>query len=165
VVGFAGFGVPVVGVPLLALLAVEVGVDGHGLGGFEVVDEGVRVGPVSACVPPEGGERCREVRGWGGCGEGGGEGGEGHGVTRREILTSVSDGECIRVARNNIKYQRRLRRPHNDDIATEALDFATQAGLETYIAKLECAQKFEFEKATKLRDQIKDLCDKEFLFI
>jgi len=48
-------------------------------------------------------------------------------------------------------------------------EFATQQELDTYISNLEsdmreAAKKFEFEKAAKLRDTIKDLRDKEFLF-
>jgi excinuclease ABC subunit B len=48
-------------------------------------------------------------------------------------------------------------------------DFQSQAELDEYIAKLEtemreAAKKFEFEKAAKLRDTIKDLRTKEFLF-
>ena len=48
-------------------------------------------------------------------------------------------------------------------------DFATQAELDTYIAKLEtdmreAAKKFEFEKAARMRDTIKELREKEFLF-
>jgi excinuclease ABC subunit B len=48
-------------------------------------------------------------------------------------------------------------------------DFATQQELDTYIAKLEsdmreAAKKFEFEKAVKLRDTIRELRTKEFLF-
>jgi excinuclease ABC subunit B len=48
-------------------------------------------------------------------------------------------------------------------------EFASQAELDAYIAKLEtqmreAAKKFEFEKAAKLRDSIKELRDKEFLF-
>src|ERR1700742_4921 len=51
----------------------------------------------------------------------------------------------------------------------EALNFNTQQELDTYIAKLETemresAKKFEFERAATLRDQIKDLRTKEFLF-
>jgi excinuclease ABC subunit B len=47
--------------------------------------------------------------------------------------------------------------------------FATQAELDGYIAKLEAemreaARKFEFERAARLRDSIKDLREKEFLF-
>jgi excinuclease ABC subunit B len=48
-------------------------------------------------------------------------------------------------------------------------DFATQQELDTYIGKLEsdmreAARKFEFEKAAKLRDTVKELRTKEFLF-
>ena len=48
-------------------------------------------------------------------------------------------------------------------------EFKTQVELDAYIAKLEAdmreaAQKFEFEKAARLRDSIKELRDKEFLF-
>ncbi|HEY2038938.1 MAG TPA: excinuclease ABC subunit UvrB [Edaphobacter sp.] len=58
------------------------------------------------------------------------------------------------------------------DLTEEAGDvpeFATQAELDTYIAKLEtemreAAKKFEFERAAKLRDTVKELRTKEFLF-
>jgi excinuclease ABC subunit B len=48
-------------------------------------------------------------------------------------------------------------------------EFKSQEDLDAYIAKLEnemreAAKRFEFEKAAKLRDQIKDLRTKEFLF-
>jgi excinuclease ABC subunit B len=48
-------------------------------------------------------------------------------------------------------------------------EFETQQDLDAYIGKLEsdmreAAKKFEFEKAAKLRDTIKDLRTKEFLF-
>jgi excinuclease ABC subunit B len=48
-------------------------------------------------------------------------------------------------------------------------DFATQQELDAYIANLEsdmreAAKKFEFEKAVKLRDTIRELRTKEFLF-
>src|SRR3954453_20763311 len=48
-------------------------------------------------------------------------------------------------------------------------DFKNQEELDTFIAKLEIemretAKKFEFEKAAKLRDRIKELRTKEFLF-
>jgi excinuclease ABC subunit B len=48
-------------------------------------------------------------------------------------------------------------------------DFATQQELDTYIGNLEsdmreAAKKFEFEKAAKLRDTVKELRTKEFLF-
>jgi excinuclease ABC subunit B len=48
-------------------------------------------------------------------------------------------------------------------------EFDSQLALDTYIDKLEsdmreAAKKFEFEKAAKLRDTIKELRTKEFLF-
>jgi excinuclease ABC subunit B len=48
-------------------------------------------------------------------------------------------------------------------------EFASQEQLDAYISKLESdmresAKKFEFEKAARLRDAIKDLREKEFLF-
>ena len=48
-------------------------------------------------------------------------------------------------------------------------EFATQAELDVYIGKLEsdmreAAKKFEFEKAAKLRDTVRELRTKEFLF-
>jgi excinuclease ABC subunit B len=51
----------------------------------------------------------------------------------------------------------------------ELPEFTTQQELDNYIGKLEsdmreAAKKFEFEKAAKLRDNIKDLRTKEFLF-
>ncbi len=51
----------------------------------------------------------------------------------------------------------------------EMPEFASQEELDAYIAKLEsdmreAAKKFEFEKAAKLRDTIKELRTKEFLF-
>ena len=56
------------------------------------------------------------------------------------------------------------------DIEAEGLpDFKSQQELDAYIAKLEsdmreAAKRFEFEKAAKLRDAIKELRTKEFLF-
>jgi len=49
-----GFGVPVVGVPLLALFAMQVGVDGHAFGCFQFIDQVVSARPVAFPVPPEG---------------------------------------------------------------------------------------------------------------
>ena len=56
------------------------------------------------------------------------------------------------------------------DVETDGLpDFKSQEELDAYIAKLEsdmreAAKRFEFEKAAKLRDTIKELRTKEFLF-
>ncbi|HET7751645.1 MAG TPA: excinuclease ABC subunit UvrB [Terriglobales bacterium] len=61
---------------------------------------------------------------------------------------------------------------YGDDVVQEAEgmpEFKSQEALDTYIAKLEnemreAAKRFEFEKAAKLRDTIRDLRTKEFLF-
>jgi excinuclease ABC subunit B len=58
------------------------------------------------------------------------------------------------------------------DLTTEAEgmpDFRSQEELDAYIVKLESdmresAKRFEFEKAAKLRDRVKELRTKEFLF-
>ena len=55
------------------------------------------------------------------------------------------------------------------DEADGVPDFVSQAELDVYIAKLESdmresAKKFEFEKAARLRDTVKELRTKEFLF-
>jgi excinuclease ABC subunit B len=49
-------------------------------------------------------------------------------------------------------------------------EFKSQEDLDAFIAKLEAemrenAKRFEFEKAAKLRDRIKELRTKEFLFV
>ena len=56
-----------------------------------------------------------------------------------------------------------------EEETAELPEFTSQAEVEQYIAKLEAemreaARKFEFEKAAKLRDSIRELRDKEFLF-
>ncbi|HEU5453605.1 MAG TPA: UvrB/UvrC motif-containing protein, partial [Terriglobales bacterium] len=53
--------------------------------------------------------------------------------------------------------------------AEEIPEFKSQEQLDAYIARLEndmreAAKRFEFEKAAKLRDTIRDLRTKEFLF-
>ncbi|MGH9560807.1 MAG: UvrB/UvrC motif-containing protein, partial [Terracidiphilus sp.] len=59
------------------------------------------------------------------------------------------------------------------EIAVEEVEsipeFKTQVELDAFIAKLEAemreaAKRFEFEKAARLRDSIKELREKEFLF-
>jgi excinuclease ABC subunit B len=56
-----------------------------------------------------------------------------------------------------------------EEATAEMPEFNSQADLDAFIAKLgadmrEAAKKFEFEKAAKLRDNIKELREKEFLF-
>jgi excinuclease ABC subunit B len=55
------------------------------------------------------------------------------------------------------------------DETEELPEFTTQHDLDMHIAKLEsdmreAAKKFEFEKAARLRDTVKELRTKEFLF-
>jgi excinuclease ABC subunit B len=84
-----------------------------------------------------------------------------HGITPQTVIRSIDDSLATVGAADYSDL--------TDDLNTEALDFATQADLDTYITNLEsdmreAAKKFEFEKAAKLRDQVKDLRTKEFLF-
>jgi excinuclease ABC subunit B len=56
-----------------------------------------------------------------------------------------------------------------EEESEEMPEIASQEQLDSYIAKLEtemreAAKKFEFEKAAKLRDTIKEMRTKEFLF-
>ncbi|WP_263378392.1 excinuclease ABC subunit UvrB [Granulicella paludicola] len=85
-----------------------------------------------------------------------------HGITPRTVIRSIDDSLATITAADYADLT-------SDDIALEALEFPTQAALDTYINNLEsdmreAAKKFEFEKAAKLRDTIKDLRTKEFLF-
>jgi len=62
----------------------------------------------------------------------------------------------------------RIRRGAEEETAVMP-ELATQAELDAYIGKLEtemreAARKFEFERAARLRDSIKKLREKEFLF-
>ena len=58
------------------------------------------------------------------------------------------------------------------DLTSEAEglpEFRSQAELDAFIAKLEsdmreAAKRFEFEQAAKLRDQVRELRSKEFMF-
>ena len=86
---------------------------------------------------------------------------EEHGITPESVIRSIDDSLAMVL---NADYA--------DDATTETsevLNFNTQAELDTYITKLETemresAKRFEFEKAAKLRDQVKELRTKEFLF-
>jgi len=55
--------IPVVGIPLLALFAMQIGVYGHAVRSLQFVYEFVRTGPVPFCVPPQGLERGRQLGG------------------------------------------------------------------------------------------------------
>jgi excinuclease ABC subunit B len=84
-----------------------------------------------------------------------------NGITPQSII-SITDMGLAQI----------LKAEYGDVVEEEAAgipDFATQAELDGYLAKLEtemreAAKKFEFEKAARLRDTIKELRDKEFLF-
>lgn len=84
-----------------------------------------------------------------------------HGIVPQSILKSLDPGLAAI-----------LKAEYGDpvEITTEAkTDFASQSDLDAYLATLEeqmrdAAKRFEFEKAAKLRDTLKDLREKEFLF-
>jgi excinuclease ABC subunit B len=87
---------------------------------------------------------------------------EEHGITPTTVIRGIDDSLATISKADYLDLT-------PDDIATEALEFATQADLDTYITNLEsdmreAAKKFEFERAAKLRDTIRDLRQKEFLF-
>jgi excinuclease ABC subunit B len=87
---------------------------------------------------------------------------EEHGITPTTVIRGIDDSLATISKADYLDLT-------SDDIATEALSFNTQADLDTYIANLEsdmreAAKKFEFERAAKLRDTIRDLRQKEFLF-
>jgi excinuclease ABC subunit B len=85
---------------------------------------------------------------------------EEHGITPQSILSHI-DMSLAKILQAEYA-----------DLAAEVEtmpEFQSQEELDNYIAKLEAdmreaAKKFEFEKAAKLRDTIKDLRTKEFLF-
>jgi excinuclease ABC subunit B len=86
---------------------------------------------------------------------------EEHGITPHSIISPVEMGlaEILKAEYGDV-----------DEAETAGLpDFKSQEELDAYLAKLETemresAKKFEFEKAAKLRDTIKELREKEFLF-
>jgi excinuclease ABC subunit B len=85
---------------------------------------------------------------------------EEHGITPQSIISHI-DMSLVKILQAEY-----------GDLAEEAgsmPEFQSQADLDAYIAKLEsdmreAAKRFEFEKAAKLRDSIKELRTKEFLF-
>jgi excinuclease ABC subunit B len=86
---------------------------------------------------------------------------EEHGITPQSIISQVDMGlaHILKAEYGEIDVEETA-------VVTE---FKTQEELDAYIAKLEtdmreAAKKFEFEKAARLRDAIKDLREKEFLF-
>jgi len=86
---------------------------------------------------------------------------EEHGITPTTVIRSINDSLATITNADYLELA--------SEETAEVLDFANQAELDTYIAKLETemrdsAKKFEFEKAAKLRDTVKELRTKEFLF-
>ncbi len=86
---------------------------------------------------------------------------EEHGITPQSIMSAVEMGLA------------QILKAEYGDVAEEATEgipeFNSQAEVDAFIAKLEtemreAAKKFEFERAAKLRDSIKELREKEFLF-
>jgi excinuclease ABC subunit B len=85
---------------------------------------------------------------------------EEHGITPQTIIRSIGDSLATVLKADYADL--------TEEDATLS-EFDTQADLDSYIANLEsdmreAAKKFEFEKAAKLRDTVKDLRTKEFLF-
>jgi excinuclease ABC subunit B len=85
---------------------------------------------------------------------------EEHGITPQSIISQVDMG-LAQILKS--EYGEAV-----EEASEELPEFRTQQELDAYIAKLEtemreAAKKFEFEKAAKLRDSIKELRDKEFL--
>ena len=86
---------------------------------------------------------------------------EEHGIVPQTILKSMDSGLAAI-----------LKAEYGDPVETaieEKAEFASQAELDSYLAALEqqmreAAQKFEFEKAARLRDTLKEMREKEFLF-
>jgi excinuclease ABC subunit B len=86
---------------------------------------------------------------------------EEHGITPQSIISQVDMGlaQILKSEYGEVM----------EEATSDLPDFNTQAELDAYIAKLEAemrdaAKKFEFEKAARLRDSIKELREKEFLF-
>jgi len=86
---------------------------------------------------------------------------EEHGITPVSIINKMDMGlaQIMKAEYGDIEI----------DESESMPEFASQAELDVYILKLEtemreAAKKFEFEKAARMRDTIKELRDKEFLF-
>jgi excinuclease ABC subunit B len=86
---------------------------------------------------------------------------EEHGITPQSIISKVDMGlaQILKAEYGEIEEAEAAGLP----------EFTSQADVDAFIGKLEtemrdAARKFEFEKAAKLRDSIKELREKEFLF-
>jgi excinuclease ABC subunit B len=87
---------------------------------------------------------------------------EENGITPQSIISPVEMGlaAILKAEYGDVEVEETAGMPEG---------FATQTELDGYIAKMEAemreaARKFEFERAARLRDSIKDLREKEFLF-
>jgi excinuclease ABC subunit B len=85
---------------------------------------------------------------------------EEHGITPQSIISNVDMGlaQILKAEYGEVE----------EEAVEEMPEFASKADLDGYLAKLEtemreAAKKFEFEKAARLRDTIKELREKEFL--
>ncbi len=87
---------------------------------------------------------------------------EANNITPRTVIRSLDDSLATVLQADYADLT-------SEDNNNEALNFNTQAELDAHISNLEsdmreAAKKFEFEKAAKLRDQVKELRTTEFLF-
>jgi len=83
-----------------------------------------------------------------------------HGITPQSIVNTMDMGlaEILKAEYGDV----------TEEETAVVPEFASQEALDAYLAKLEtemreAAKKFEFEKAAKMRDKIKELKEKEFL--
>jgi excinuclease ABC subunit B len=86
---------------------------------------------------------------------------EEHGITPQSIINKMDMGlaEILKAEYGEVAEEETVGLP----------EFTTQADLDAFIVKMEsemreAAKKFEFERAARLRDSIKELREKEFLF-
>jgi excinuclease ABC subunit B len=86
---------------------------------------------------------------------------EEHGIIPQSIINTMDMGlaQILKAEYGEVEVEAAAAMP----------EFTTQAELDSFIARMEtemrdAAKKFEFEKAAKLRDSIKELKEKEFLF-
>jgi excinuclease ABC subunit B len=86
---------------------------------------------------------------------------EEYGITPQSIINTMDMGlaQILKAEYGDVEVEEAAGLP----------EFESQAELDAFLAKMEtemrdAAKKFEFEKAARLRDQIKDLKEKEFLF-
>jgi excinuclease ABC subunit B len=86
---------------------------------------------------------------------------EEHGITPQSIINKMDMGlaQIMKAEYGEVEAEEAAALP----------ELTSQAELDAYIAKLEtemreAAKKFEFERAARLRDSIKELREKEFLF-